>query len=83
MGSNEGNFQGQSLSVPDYHQKPCKELGVGTWTGIRVSRINPSETKGGDLSSFHNISYRYCNFLMSFYFESSVIGRRHATEVYE
>uniref|UniRef100_F1L0K0 5'-AMP-activated protein kinase subunit gamma-2 n=1 Tax=Ascaris suum TaxID=6253 RepID=F1L0K0_ASCSU len=27
---------GQSLSVPDYHQKPCKELGVGTWTGIRV-----------------------------------------------
>ncbi|VDM44899.1 unnamed protein product [Toxocara canis] len=27
---------GQSLSVPDYHQKSCKELGVGTWTGIRV-----------------------------------------------
>ncbi|VDD85981.1 unnamed protein product [Enterobius vermicularis] len=27
---------GQSLSIPDYHNKSCKELGVGTWTGIRV-----------------------------------------------
>ncbi|VDK25004.1 unnamed protein product [Anisakis simplex] len=27
---------GQSLSIPDYHEKSCKELNVGTWTGIRV-----------------------------------------------
>ncbi|VDN60769.1 unnamed protein product [Dracunculus medinensis] len=27
---------GQSLSLPDYHFKSCKQLGIGTWCGIRV-----------------------------------------------
>uniref|UniRef100_A0A0N5ABL7 CBS domain-containing protein n=1 Tax=Syphacia muris TaxID=451379 RepID=A0A0N5ABL7_9BILA len=27
---------GQSLATPDYRNKSCKELGVGTWSGIRV-----------------------------------------------
>ncbi|CAG9539578.1 unnamed protein product [Cercopithifilaria johnstoni] len=27
---------GQSLYAPDYHNKTCKELGVGTYDGIRV-----------------------------------------------
>ncbi|MFH4977136.1 hypothetical protein AB6A40_003845 [Gnathostoma spinigerum] len=27
---------GQSFSTPDYHEKSCKQLGIGTWTGIRV-----------------------------------------------
>ncbi|VDN24798.1 unnamed protein product, partial [Gongylonema pulchrum] len=27
---------GQTLSIPDHHTKSCKELGVGTFDGIRV-----------------------------------------------
>ncbi|VDM09176.1 unnamed protein product [Wuchereria bancrofti] len=39
---------GQSLYIPGYHNKTCKELGVGTYDGIRVNepyccRVNQNE----------------------------------------
>ncbi|VDO53018.1 unnamed protein product [Brugia timori] len=33
---------GQSLYIPGYHNKTCKELGVGTYDGIRVVSISNS-----------------------------------------